>query len=242
MNKIGNRIATLLSIFCVILSFMLAGCTKESYLEQSSITRNFKFDNGTEGWTAGFSDLPSDYDKSIYELEFRQGEVPVDGKKDKGLMIKGHNRSDDLFMYITRGFTESDGLKKNTEYSVKLSFDIATHVQEGLMGIGGSPGEAVHVKAGVTVREPKVENRNGMLEVNIDKGQQASEGKEALILGNIAKSNSKDDSYQYKHFEKSYKVTTNSRGEAWVIIGTESGFEGLTTLYYTNIQVVFEKK
>lgn len=28
-------------------------------------------------------------------------------------------------------------------------------------------------------------------------------------------------------------------GEIWLIIGTESGFEGITTVYYTRVNVVF---
>lgn len=157
-------------------------------------------------------------------------------------MIQGHNRSDDLFMYIARGLTEKDGLKPNTKYNVKLSFDLATNIPAGMMGIGGSPGESVYVKAGVVSREPKVEDKGGQLEINIDKGQQANGGREAELLGNIVKENSEDETYQYKHFEKTCELTTNSMSEAWIIIGTDSGFEGLTKLYYTNIEVSFEKK
>jgi hypothetical protein len=32
-------------------------------------------------------------------------------------------------------------------------------------------------------------------------------------------------------------VTTNSKGEFWLIIATDSGFEGKTSLYYKSINI-----
>jgi hypothetical protein len=37
------------------------------------------------------------------------------------------------------------------------------------------------------------------------------------------------------NFSDPIDVTTNEKGEFWVIIGTDSGFEGITTLYYNKI-------
>jgi len=37
----------------------------------------------------------------------------------------------------------------------------------------------------------------------------------------------------------SFIAKSSSKGELWLIVGTESGFEGVTTLYYTKIDVVF---
>ncbi|HEU5145726.1 MAG TPA: hypothetical protein VFT90_03390, partial [Chryseosolibacter sp.] len=36
-----------------------------------------------------------------------------------------------------------------------------------------------------------------------------------------------------------YVAKTNSNGELWLIIGTDSSLGGVTTLYYTRINVVF---
>jgi len=36
-------------------------------------------------------------------------------------------------------------------------------------------------------------------------------------------------------------ATTDDRGDLWLIVGTESGFEGETTLYYTQIDVLFNQ-
>jgi hypothetical protein len=32
-------------------------------------------------------------------------------------------------------------------------------------------------------------------------------------------------------------VTANSKGELWLMMGTDSGFEGTTTLYYRSIKI-----
>ena len=76
-----------------------------------------------------------------------------------------------------------------------------------------------------------------MKTINVDKGIQANGGKEMQVLGNIEKINSTDDTYEYKNFQNKIDVTTNAKGEAWLIIGTDSGFEGLTDIYITNIKL-----
>ncbi|MCD4693477.1 MAG: T9SS type A sorting domain-containing protein, partial [Calditrichales bacterium] len=37
-----------------------------------------------------------------------------------------------------------------------------------------------------------------------------------------------------------FPITTDAGGEVWLIIGTDSGFEATTTLYYNKIDVTFE--
>lgn len=237
----NNSIKKVFIIFLSsILIFSLASCSGNK-IGKNSGSVSFNFEKGVEGWSGNFADLPVDYDKDLFETEFKHANIPIQDKKHKGLLIKGHNRSDDLFMYITRKFKEKQVLQPNTKYTVDLSFDIATNVPANMMGIGGSPGSSVYVKAGVINIEPKVEEKNGYFRMNIDKANQSKSGEDMVVLGTIDKVNSQDDSYQYKQFKKTFQITTNENGEAWVIIGTDSGFEGLTKLYYTNIKIDFNK-
>ena len=62
---------------------------------------DYAFEGGDEGWETGFADLLADYDQDTYELEAGFGPLP-DGLDGNGIMLQGHNRSDDLFMYVTR--------------------------------------------------------------------------------------------------------------------------------------------
>lgn len=216
-----------LSLSIVLFAVALPGC------QGKPPEAIFRFEKDMSGWQAYFADLPAGYEEDAYELEFKHSDVPVPGKNDKGLMLKGHNRSDDLFMYITRRFSGESGLRPETTYKVKLSFDLATNVPGGLIGIGGSPGGSVYVKAGVVTSDPKpAVAPDGYYRVYLDKANQ-------VTLGDITKVGSEDDSYQYKSFEAEFEVTSNDKGEVWVIIGTDSGFEGLTQVYYTNIKVQF---
>ena len=65
--------------------------------------------------------------------------------------------------------------------------------------------------------------------MNIDKGNQAQGG----IPG---------EEYHYQlirrdNLQSPIEITTDSNGSLWLIIGTDSGFEGATTLYYNMVEV-----
>ena len=195
----------------------------------------FDFERDAQGWTAGFADLPVDYDQSIYELAHGHRPLP-DGLEGSGIYVQGHNRSDDLFMFLKR---QVDGLKPDTAYAVSLSVDLATNVSAGLVGIGGSPGESVFVKVGASAAEPlAVEDSNRHLRMNIDKGNQANGGESMAVLGNVAHPEVQEREYRIKTLDNAgmpLSVTADSVGRVWLIVGTDSGFEGLTTLYYARV-------
>jgi len=200
----------------------------------------FTFADDAEGWAAGFADLPADYDQSIYELDSGYRELPA-GLKGNGLFLQGHNRSDDLFMFL--GILV-EGLRPQSRYRVRVAVDLATNVPAGLVGVGGSPGESVYVKAGVSAFEPMVvADEAGWLRINIDKGNQATDGRHMVVLGNLAHPEINGDEYRIKTLgnqDHPIEVVTDTEGRAWLTIGTDSGFEGLTTVYYSGISYLFE--
>ncbi len=200
-----------------------------------SVEFSFTFDEDAEGWTAGFADLPADYDQSIYELDHEHRPLP-DGLGGNGVYVQGHNRSDDLFMFLKR---RVEGLQPDAAYIVEVSVDLATNVSAGLVGIGGSPGESVFVKAGASSVEPvTMEDRIGHLRMNIDKGNQSRGGEAMLVIGNVAHPGVTGREYRIKTLDNDGQpltVTTDGEGRVWLIVGTDSGFEGLTTLYYDRI-------
>lgn len=232
-KKPNPRLASI--ALAVALVLLLAGCGSKP---PPDVT--FRFSNGAGGWQGHFAELPADYEQDVYELRFAHAPIPIPGCQDRGLLVQGHNRSDDLFMFIARKFGAEDGLKARTTYKVSVSFDLATNVAPGLVGIGGSPGGSVHVKAGVVTTDPApAVAGDGYYRVSLDKGNQAGGGNALAVLGNIEKTGSQDESYEYKSFQHECEITTGDRAEAWVVIGTDSGFEGLTQVYYTNIRVTF---
>ena len=196
---------------------------------------SFDFRSGAEGWLVGFADLPVDYDQSIYELDHGHRPLP-DGLDGSGIYVQGHNRSDDLFMFLKR---RVDGLRPNTAYDVSVSIDLAANVTAGLIGIGGAPGESVFVKAGASTVEPLAEeDEDRYLRMNIDKGNQANGGDSMVVLGNVANHEVEKEEYRIKTLDNvdlPLSVKADSEGGVWLIVGTDSGFEGLSRLYYAHI-------
>jgi len=111
-------------------------------------------------------------------------------------------------------------------------------------GVGGAPGESVYLKAGATLIEPKKELETGIHRMNIDKGNQEEEGADMMNIGHVGVSAS---TIQYTVIIRnnssvnSFVITTDASGEIWLVVGTDSGFEGTTTLYYTQIDVLFNE-
>ena len=202
---------------------------------RDGVEADFDFESDAEGWTVGFADLPVDYDQSIFELDYGHRPLP-DGLEGSGIYVQGHNRSGDLFMFLKR---QVIGLRPNTSYGVSVSIDLATDVPAGLVGIGGSPGESVFVKAGASNVEPTAEEGdNRHLRLNIDKGNQAQGGESMVVLGNVAHREVRAREYRIKTLDNKglpLMVDTDSQGRVWLIVGTDSGFEGLSGLYYSRI-------
>ena len=184
---------------------------------------------------SGICRLAGDYEPTIYELDSSYRELP-DGLEGSGIYIQGHNRSDDLFMYLKR---QIQGLEPSASYTVSATVDLATNVPLAMVGIGGSPGESVYVKAGASTVEPlAATGSNNHLRMNIDKGNQSTGGSAMKVIGNVANADVIDDEYRVKTLASGpefLSVESDSEGRAWLIVGTDSGFEGFTTLYYDRI-------
>ncbi len=116
------------------------------------------------------------------------------------------------------------------------------------MGIGGSPGESVYLKAGASTVEPAVylDSDTGYYLMNVDKGSgNSGNGTAASVIGDIANGLSAEEvdmeNPPYvsleRHHEHQYIVTASQDGELWLLVGTDSGFEGLTSIYYQSIAV-----
>jgi hypothetical protein len=77
--------------------------------------------------------------------------------------------------------------------------------------------------------------------MNIDKGNQSIGGADMKVIGDFA--NGTDQNvYKIKQLSTAtpLNVKANRQGGIWLVIGTDSGFEGITTIYYNSIQVVIK--
>jgi len=206
-----------------------------------SISYLFKDSDG--GWKGDFADYPEG-DSINYELFFKHDTLPENLNANatiKGLHLSGNNGSDDLFMFVKKKIT---GLRPNTTYALLFNVKVASNAPTGAVGVGGAPGESVYLKAGATLVEPVKELQTGMYRMNIDKGNQAEEGEDMINIGHVGVSATTTQFSvitRNNSSSNSFEITTDAAGEIWIIVGTDSGFEGTTTLYYTQIDVLFNE-
>ncbi|WKN30134.1 hypothetical protein PZB74_14305 [Porifericola rhodea] len=227
-------------IFCitfVLASVLLFACEDEDEIEPSLLNYSYDFKNDLEGWTVGFADYPVG-EEDFYELNSAHMPLPFPlNENKKALMVEGNNHSDDLFMFISKKIS---GLDSSTTYDVKFTVELASNYPESWVGIGGGPGSSVYLKAGISQTQPQTFEKEGMWELNMDKGNQSEGGKEMLVLGHIGTSREDEQYVLFTHRqtkENTLTLKTDKSGEAWLIVGTDSGFEGKTRLYYNKVTV-----
>ncbi len=215
-----------------------------------TLSFSYTFDEDAEGWTGDFTDLPVDYDEDMYELEFGYEPLPEElAEHGNALMLSGQNRSDDLFMYVKKLLTADDGIEPETTYRIAFEVEFATDAPAGAVGAGGPPGEAVWVKVGAADVEPVpmeiIEADVPFYVLNVDKGRQNEDGDNALRIGDVAKVECGEfDVYELKTLDNltsPLEIKSDADGNLWIFVGTDSGFEGRTRLYYNRIDVHLEK-
>lgn len=206
----------------------------------ASKTVDSDFEQGADGWAADFAEYSKVQEIEMFEFKAEVATLPTAlGGTKKAFRVQSHNRSDDVFMFMKKKVT---GLKPNTTYKVSYEIDLGTNYWNNSVGIGGSPAESVYLKAGGATEEPVKKLVDDYYEVTIKKGQQATGGPEMPVIGNV--SNGVDEQV-YKLVKRSTEnpvaVKTNANGELWLCVGTDSGFEGLTVLYYDRIKATIKE-
>lgn len=223
------------------LGFLAAttGCKLDSENSRPVYNLTFDFNGSVQNWAGGFTDYSVVQDSAMFEFSLAQTKLPAPlDTSRKGFRIESHNRSDDLFTFIK---TKLTGLTPNTTYDVLFSVDLASMYGDSLAGIGGSPSKSVYLKAGATGTEPVKVKTGDQYVLSVDKGNQSEGGKNAVLLGDVSIGNTAQ--MKYKTINRNngaglpLKAKTNDKGELWLFVGTDSGFEGLTTLYYQRVQV-----
>jgi hypothetical protein len=135
------------------------------------------------------------------------------------------------------------GLLPNTVYEATFDLELASAAAAGMVGIGGAPGESVFLKAGASTAEPRiVTDKSGWLRMNIDKGNQSQPGASAAVLGHAAKPDAGTNYSIIRRDNRSSRLraTTAADGSLWLFFGSDSGFEGTTSLFYTKFTAVLE--
>lgn len=147
-------------------------------------------------------------------------------------------------MFLRRRLGPDDGVVPGQEYRIGFTIVFASNAPSGAVGIGGAPGESIYLKAGATAVEPEVylDSADNHYRMNVDKGPgNSGDGTAASVIGNIANGRSAEEDARYvsltRQHEHQYTVNASADGELWLLVGMDSGFEGLTGTYYQSISV-----
>ena len=204
------------------------------------VERTFDFSQGNGGWLSGFADYQPNTAPLDVVAETRA--LPT-GFSGSGYYIAGTNRSDDLFIYVK---TKVSGLVAGTTYRIRSTVDFLTDVPTDCVGVGGAPGESVWIIVAASSTEPQTIFNGSDYRMNIERGNQSQSGRDGLVLGNIANSvqNCGPRRWESKSLSipaaSTLTVRADDRGEAWVLVGMDSGFESFSRIYIQRFLVRFE--
>ncbi|MEM0962129.1 MAG: hypothetical protein AAGK21_06250 [Bacteroidota bacterium] len=212
---------------------------------------SFSFATSAEGWTADIADYDDDMLQEIgFVFEHRPSPDGFQGS-DGALYLRGKNVSDDLLMYAKRRVS---GLVPGATYVLSGSVVIGTPYGAGCDGPGGPPGEAVVVKLGASSAEPTTvpATRDGtagnVLSIDIGGQNLQSRGADGISIGDVAADGgtcSGDGPSVPKTLmilDGQLTVDADSDGQVWLLVGTDSGYEDVTSIYIDTIDIVLTQQ
>jgi hypothetical protein len=214
--------------------FLAFGCGQDDAGEIRIFSFSYDFSNGTQGWEADFTEYPvgvTDEADSVYHWEAGHRVAPAETNGHNAFVLSCDNLSGDVFMFL-KG--KIGGLRPNAGYNVVFEIDLHSNA---------TAGQGIILKAGTSDIEPRKVIENGYFVLNIDKGAGTASGENAISFGDIGAPSynypydgvTKGNSSAYQPFI----ARTNSKGELWVIIGTDSYYEGYNAVFFTRINLIF---
>ena len=230
------------------IGLLVSACSEDDNKNEVPVTYQVSYDlSTTQGeWQSGFADYPvgGEIDWELTATENSDFNL-TSGETSTGYFLHSNNHSDDTQMYISRKIS---GLVANSHYNVSIDLQMATNVNDQCLGIGGAP-HAVTVKAGLTRYQPDV-NIDDLdhYRLNIDAGSQTNGGLDAQVFGHIGLETLDDcdpqnSLYGVKNFDNDdnyFEVISDENGELWLTLLTDSGFEGASSIYFTQVELTFD--
>lgn len=211
--------------------------------DDGALVLEYEFVDGMEGWLGGVTDFT---EATRPEDVVVEPAASPPGLEDAGtgfVHVAATNRSDDLFQYLTR---QVHGLEPDAAFEVSFEVTFASNAPTGCMGVGGAPGESVWLKVGASPEQPVPVETDGEIRLSVDKGNQAQGGRFAGVAGVIANGVPCDEALAadpppyamvtLRHVLEQ-PVSASAAGTVWLFVGTDSGFEARTSVYYDRIEV-----
>ncbi len=225
----------------VVLAALAAGCGEGPSgptAKPGALRFDFDFGAGIAGWSGGFSDYGPHTVPVDVVCDWRALPAPFTGS---GYHLGGTNRSDDLFIYVK---TQLHGFAPSTAYRFAFQARFVTDAPTGCPGVGGSPGNSVWIVAGASPLEPRTVLVSGEYRVNIARGNQSTGGPEGAVLGDIATANTdclvRVPASKLLAPAPGIVVRSDGRGDLWLLLGMDSGFEAASQVSFQSLVVTAE--
>lgn len=203
----------------------------------------FDFEDGLQGWQGGFADYPVG-EEAFYELGWQHDVLPAPLDPSRaGFRIHGNNHSDDLLLFAKR---RVGGLAPGAVYEVASAISLASQYPANSLGVGGSPGSGVVLKAGASTFEPAPVvdplPPPPYYRINIDTGSQGQGGQHSAVLGHIG---IPGDAFVYTLIERQSAApivcAADASGQLWLHFALDSGFEATTDVVFDDVVFVLRR-
>ncbi|WP_394833279.1 hypothetical protein LVJ94_42930 [Pendulispora rubella] len=174
-----------------------------------------------------------------------------DGLEGKGFLLQGNNHSDDMDLHLVRKLTAADGVQANTDYDVIVTVDLAGAAPTDAVGVGGSPN--LQIKARAVTQDPTAYAYVGQHVRFKDIDMSPQSGTDVGVNGVCYTENPQAGEPKCPqgripfHLNRGkpsrpIRVRSNAAGEFWLTVGSHSGFESFSAIYYARIQVELQRK
>ena len=171
--------------------------------------------------------------------------LPAPYEYRQGIQFSWNNYTQDIKGFIKK---KVSGLHVNSQFNVEFNVAILTYMSEECIGIGGSSGKDVTVKASLLTKEPiKYISDEGLFpnyRVDINDGLYG--GEDVDYLGNIGLAVACDDTFLHQEPVWEVKNLTNednliftldASGEALLYLSIDSGVGGQSRVYITELSL-----
>jgi len=215
-------------IFCFISLLLLGGCAEGEDEALEILAHTYDFNQNVSGWVAEFTDYPVNEDPkadTVYRWRAEYVDSPM-SNGSKALLLSCNNLNGDIFMFVKK---KIENLKPNTNYRLVYEISFSSNLDAGA---------GVTLKAGGSELEPKKIIENGYYTFNLDKGYATDSGENLASFGDAGSASlgmvTKGNTNAYSPLI----VRSNSKGEIWLVVGTDSLVEGINSIYYSKINVI----
>tara|TARA_R110002124_G_scaffold271631_1_gene440548 strand:- start:17 stop:724 length:708 start_codon:yes stop_codon:yes gene_type:complete len=216
-------------LYILVISGLLGACQKDPKLVAIT-TVDSEFQTGIDNWTPGLAGYTAQTDSATvdWQVSYSRLRPPLDTTR-YGLKMQSTNDDTDLFMFVTKKVA---GLEPLTNYYIQFDIALSTNVFKDSLDLLGKPGQSVFLKVGAFPNEPAYVLVNGVATLNVDKGVVSKSGSDLISLGEVNNQEIRKI-FTLVHYNNpdTYTVRTNSNGELWLYLGTDSGYPGKTTYY-----------